>query len=199
MKRQSNFAFAGSLFLLVVATGCGVNERDGQCASLIGGGRYCLQSTESILPFEAQQKVEASFRGQRETMIVDLEVGVEGMRLVGLTPFGQSLLKVNYDNRAVTATPMADTRLSPIQLIALLQIALWPADALRDGLEEPLRIEDKPGRRLILNRNDVTLTITYVGARAPYQRITVNFQAADIQLDIETLPETVTWHSEAER
>ena len=199
MKRRGYFSFAGALALLLATAACSISEADGQCATLIGGGRYCLQSTATIVPFEVQQKVEARFRGQQETMIVELEVDAAGMRFVGLTPFGHSLLKASYDNRTATGTQLADTRLSPVLLIALLQIALWPADALRAGLEAPLRLEEKDGQRRILNRDDVTLTISYIGAQPPYQRIKVDVQGAALQLDIETLQESAAWQSEKER
>ena len=199
MKLLGYFSLAGAFALLLATTACGIGENEGHCATLIGGGRYCLQSTATITPFEVQQKVATRFRGQQETMIVELEVDAAGMRFVGLTPFGHSLLKVSYDNRTATATQLADTRLSPTLLIALLQIALWPADALRAGLEAPLSLEEKDGQRRILNHDDVTLTINYIGDHPPYQRIKVDIQGAAIQLDIETLPESATWQSENER
>ncbi|TRZ56171.1 MAG: DUF3261 domain-containing protein, partial [Rhodocyclaceae bacterium] len=188
MMRWFHFSFTGSLALLLASTACSIIERDGQCVTLIGGGRYCLQSSATIVPFEVQQKVEARFNGQQETMIVELEVDAAGMRFVGLTPFGHSLLSVNFDNRTVTTTQPADARLSPILLMALLQIALWPADTLRAGLEAPLRLEERDGQRRILNRDDVTLTINYIGALPPYKHIKLDIQGAAIQFDIETLP-----------
>jgi hypothetical protein len=199
MMRWRYCSLVGSFSLLLTTAACSIGEREGQCAALIGGGRYCLQSSTTIAPFEVQQKVEARFRGQQETMIVKLEVDAAGMRFVGLTPFGHSLLSASYDNRTATVTQSVDTRLSPILLIALLQIALWPGDALRAGLEAPLRLEEKDGQRRILNRDDVTLTINYIGIQPPYQRIRLDIEGAAIQLDIETLPETSTWHSEQER
>ena len=199
MKRRGNFLFAGALALLLATAACSISEAEGQCATLIGGGRYCLQSTATIVPFADHQKGEAFFMAKQETMIVGLKVHAAGMRFVGLTPFGHSLLKASYDNRTATGTQLADTRLSPILLIALLQIALWPADALRAGLEAPLRVEETDGQRRILNRDDVTLTINYIGAQPPYQRIIVDIQRAAIQLNIETLPESATWQSEQQR
>lgn len=189
-------SLVGSFSLLLTAAACSLGESEGQCAALIGGGRYCLQSSTTIAPFEVEQKVEASFRGKQETMIVKLEVDAAGMRFVGLTPFGHSLLSASYDNRTATVTQSVDTRLPPIMLIALLQIALWPGDALRAGLEAPLRLEEKDGQRRILNRDSVTLTINYIGIQPPYQRIKLDFKGVAIQIDIETLPEAATWHSD---
>jgi hypothetical protein len=191
MKRRGYFSFAGSFALLLATAACSIGEDEGQwgqCATLIGGGRYCLQSSATIVPFEAQQKVEVRIRGQQETMIVELEVDAAGMRLAGLTPFGHSLLKASYDNRTVTATQLADARLSPSLLIALLQIALWPADALRVGLEAPLRLEERAGQRSILNGDKVTLTINYTGNQPPYRRMQIVIPVAGIELDVETLP-----------
>jgi hypothetical protein len=199
MMRWRYYSLFGSFSLLLATAACSIGEREGQCAALIGGGRYCLQSSATIAPFEVQQKVEVRFRGKQETMIVELEVDAAGMRFVGLTPFGHSLVRASYDNRTATATQSVDTRLSAILLIAMLQIALWPSDVLRAGLEAPLRLEEKDGQRRILMRDDVTLTINYIGTQPPYQRITLDIEGAAIQLDIETLPENATWHSEQER
>lgn len=196
--RWRYFSFVGSLALMLTTTACGINERDSQCATLIGGGRYCLQSSAIIVPFYAQQKVEARIRGQRETMIVEIEVDAAGMRFVGLTPFGHSLLIATYDNRTVKTTQLTDMRLPSLLLVALLQIALWPADAVRDGLEAPLRLEEKAGQRRILNHDAVMLTIKYVGDLPPYRQINIDIQGADIQLDIETLPASATRLSEKE-
>lgn len=176
------------LFPLLLALGaCGENESETPCAPLIGGGSYCLQPTAALAPFDVQQKVEATFRGRRETMIAEIESDAEGMRFVGLTPFGQKLLQVAYDNRAASAATLPDRRISPALLIALLQIALWPADAVRAGLEEPLTLDDGAGRRRIHNRGEATISIDYRGAQPPYRGLRISVPAADLELEIETL------------
>ncbi len=185
MKRWFYLSFAGALLMATAA--CSDDERDARCPALIGGGNYCLQPSTTIAPFEVQQKVEIRFRGQHETMIAELEVNDKGMRLVGLTPFGQTLLKISYDNRAITTSKLPDSRLPPGLLIALLQLALWPANALRTGLEAPLILEESAVQRRILNRDKVILTINYTGDQPPYRRIKMVIHAEDIELDVETL------------
>lgn len=174
---------ASALFGL---TACSDNETP--CATLIGGGSFCLQHTTVLAPFETQQKVEARFRGRRETIIAEIENDTTGLHFVGLTPFGHTLLQVSYDNREAHATIAPDRRISPALLIALLQIALWPADSIRAGLEAPLTLEESGGQRRIVNQGETTLSIDYIGERPPYRRMILSLPAADIELDIETLP-----------
>jgi hypothetical protein len=185
MKRWRCFLIA---LLLAVTASCGDGEHNARCAALIGGGGYCIQPSTAVAPFEIQQKVEFRIRGQSETMIVELETDAAGMRFVGLTPFGQTLLRVGYDNQTTTASTLPDARLPPALLIALMQIALWPADSVRAGLEAPLRLEETAGQRRLLNGDLTTLTINYSGDQPPYRRMQIAIPAAEIELDVETLP-----------
>ena len=175
--------------LLLVLTACNEAEMKTEtpCAMLIGGGSYCLQPTSDLPSFEVQQKIEANFRGRRETMIATIENDEAGLRFVGLTPFGQTLLQVGYDNREMSAATLPDRRLSPALLVALLQIALWPTDSVRSGLEAPLVLEEKPGQRRILRHSETTLVIDYSGDHPPYRRLHLSIPDADLELDIETL------------
>jgi len=175
------------IIALLALSACATDQREPHCAVLIGGGEYCLQPTTAISPFELTQKVDASLRGRRETLIVELEADADGIRFAGLTPFGHKLLQIGYDNRAATATLLPDSRLSPSLLIALLQLALWPADAVRTGLQTPLTLEESAGQRRIIFRDEATLTIDYQGD-SPHRRMHLTLPAAGIELDIENLP-----------
>jgi hypothetical protein len=184
------------LTLLVVLSACGEGEREKLCTSLIGGGSYCLQPTTGIKAFDAQQKVDTRFRDRHDTLIVDLEVDAEGLRFVGLTPFGHKLVQLSFDNHLVTATTLPDSRLSPTLLVAMLQLAQWPADAVRAGLEPPLMLEESADQRRILNRGDVVLTIDHSVGQPPYRRIHIFVPGIDLEISIETLvpaPAAVTY------
>jgi uncharacterized protein DUF3261 len=170
---------------LLAVTAC--NEQHLQCVALISGGSYCLQSSATVTPFEVQQKVDTHFRGRSDTLIVELEVDAAGLRFVGLTPFGQKVLQLNYDNRAVSATTFTDSRINPALLVALLQLTLWPADAVRAGLEAPLTMEETIHRRNILNRDELTMSIDRSSGQPPYRRIQISVPTADLKLVIETL------------
>ncbi|MEO8409083.1 MAG: DUF3261 domain-containing protein [Propionivibrio sp.] len=171
--------------LLLALVAC---QDDTRCAALIGGGNYCLQPTTDVHPFDVQQKADARFGDRRETMIAEIEVDAAGADVVALTPFGHTLLQVHYDNRQATAATLPDQRISPALLMALLQIAWWPADSLRVGLEAPATLEEGAGLRRIVNDGETTLSIAYEGEQPPDRRLRVSIPSADLVIDIETLP-----------
>jgi hypothetical protein len=171
--------------LLLVIAAC--TERDPRCPDLSGRGRYCLQPTTFVAPFEAQQKVDVTLNGRLEQMIVGIEVDADGMRLTGLTPFGQKLVQVSYDNRDVTSAMPPDARLNPALLVALLQLALWPTDTVRTGLSAPLTIVESYSQRRIFAGDEMVLTVSYFGTKTPYQRLRLIIPSVGIELDVETL------------
>lgn len=177
------------LLPLVIALG-GCGDDNSSCAVLTGGGRYCLQPSTDLAPFDAQQKIEARFGERHETLIAEIEIDASGARLVALTPFGQTLLQIIYDNRQASAVTLPDRRISPAMIMALVQIALWPADSVRHGLETPYAVHDTPGQRRIVNGAELMLRVDYEGDAPPYRRIHLSVPAADLELDIETLQDT---------
>jgi hypothetical protein len=181
------FARPIALVLLLATAACSEQSTDQPCPALIGGGSYCLQPTTAVPPFDVQQKVESRFRDRRDTLIVELEVDAAGLRFAGLTPFGQKLIQLSYDNRSASATTIPDSRISPALLVALLQLAQWPAEAVRAGLEKPLTLEENGNQRRILNRGEPTLTIDYGPGQPPWRKIHMIIHAADLELTIETL------------
>ena len=169
----------------LILTACA--ERDPRCSGLPGGGSYCLQPSTAMPGFDVQQKVELSFNGRRETLIVNLEVDGEGMRFVGLTPFGQKLIEGDYDNRAVRASPLPDKRLSPSLLLAMLQICLWPAEDVRTGLGDSARVEESAGQRQILVDGKAVLQVRYTDGLSPAGAMHIVLPAAQMEFDVTTL------------
>ena len=171
--------------VLIAVSAC--NSGDPRCTNLPGGGSYCMQETSVLPPFDVQQKVEAVFNGRHETMIVELEVDKDGMRFAGLTPFGQKVIQVSYDNREVIAQVLPDARLEPTLLLALLQLALWPVDSVRAGLDEALVLDERDGQRHILMNGNVVMEVSYTGDRAAYGDMHIVFPSAKLELDVKTL------------
>lgn len=162
-------------------------ERDPRCSGLPGGGSYCLQPSTAMPSFDVQQKVELGFDGRRETLIVNLEVDGEGMRFVGLTPFGQKLIEGGYDNHAVRATPLPDERLSPSLLLAMLQMCLWPAADVRTGLGDSAHVEESARQRRILVDGKVVLQVRYTGGLPPAADMHIVLPAAQMEFYVTTL------------
>ena len=177
-----------ALLALLALTACA--RPDPRCAVLPGGGRYCLQPTTAIAPFAAQQKVDAAIDGRRETMIVDIETDANGMRVAVLTPFGHKLVEMGYDNAVASASARPDPRLDPALAMAMLQLALWPAEAVRAGLDEGgegVALEEGERQRRILSGGEVLMSVSWDGNAAPYRRLTIALPAARLTLEVETL------------
>ncbi|MEI7614072.1 MAG: DUF3261 domain-containing protein [Betaproteobacteria bacterium] len=178
---------ARALLLLALLAVAACGDSDPGCARLPGGGRYCLQPTTLSEPFEVQQRVDISFNGQRETMIVELEVDADGMRFAGLTPFGHKLVQAHYDNLQVTADVVPDKRLDPVLLFAFLQIALWPADSVRGGLDGALRLDDGVSNRQVFKDGRLVVDVSYTGMRPPYGNMRIDFPLAGMEIEVTTL------------
>ena len=183
MKRGMFWGVVLTCSLLLVA--CAAD--DPRYSSLPGGGDYCLQPTTAMPAFDVQQKVELGFNGRRETMIVELEVDPEGMRFVGLTPFGQKLIEGGFDNHTVRATQLPDKRLSPALLLALLQICLWPANDVRVGLGDSALVEESAGQRQILVNGKPVLQVSYTGGLSPAADMRIVLPAVQMEFEVTTL------------
>ncbi len=174
------------LFLpLLMTTACSLS--DPRCAKLPGDVRYCLQPTTAVMPFDVQQKVELTLNGLRETMVVELEVDAFGMRFAGLTPFGQTLVQASYDNREARAGVLPDKRLEPVLFLAFLQLALWPADSVRAGLDATIVVQESMGQRRVLEGGNVVIEVSYTGGRPPSGDMRIVFPSAQLEIDVKTL------------
>lgn len=179
----------GMLAVALLVAGC--DDDGSSCTTLPGGPRYCLQTTDSIVPFDAQQKVDVTFDSRRETMIAQLEADAGGIRFAGMTPFGQKLLQVSFDNRDVTAETFPGKGPDPVLLLALVQVATWPAEQVRAGLDGAEVIDDDSNdapaqRRLVKDGKDIVV-IRYTRGRPPAGDMLILLPAAGVEFSITNL------------
>ena len=160
---------------------------DSRCPVLPGSVIYCLQPTAAVAPFETRQKIDFLRDGRRETMIVEMEVTPEKMRLVGLTPFGVPVIQAGYDNRAVYAEKMPETGLDPAALFSVVQAALWPLDAVRAGFGAQASVDEKNAGRHISVGGEKIVEIAYTGSFPPFSGIRIVYPSARAVLEITTL------------
>lgn len=160
----------GALLAVAVAGGCaGINGP--RCASL-PGGYYCLQPSTALAPRDAVQRVDIAMGELRETVIVALEIDHAGLRVVAVTPFGQKLIEMEYDNKVLHGGAAAP-QLDPMLLAMLVQLALWPADAVRNGLSESLMMDANSGHRRIVYDGETLVSVEYEGQTRGRMRIRV--------------------------
>lgn len=145
------------------------------CARLPGGGSYCLQSTDGPA-FATLQQSLLSAGSQRLTLLTRIESDSRSLRFAGITPLGQTLLNVSWENGALRADlpPALADRLDPALLPALVQLATWPVASVRAGLSADLELIDEPQRRRLRRpgSEEDLLDISWEG-NLPYQRLRI--------------------------
>lgn len=183
---RSFLAALASLLLAACAT------PDPGCARLPSGGQYCLQPSSAAPAFSVRQQVTASFRGQREMLIADIENQSSSLDFVGLTPFGLTVFQVSYDNHTAKATRLPDSRLSPELMLAMLQLTLWPPGAVQRGLGINAEVQDSQGMRRILLNKQLLMELRHDDTPPPYRRMQIDWPMLDMKLDIRALAEQET-------
>ena len=175
------------MVLLSIGFVAGCTGDGSSCTSLPGGGRYCLQTTVDVPPFDVQQKVDVVFNGKRETMIAQLEVDASGMRFVGMTPFGQKLLQLDFDNSRVAVEVFPGTRLDPTLLLALVQLGNWPVERVRAGLNVSTAVIDTDGRRSLVENDKEIVVVKYTRGLPPLGDTVIQLPVAAVEFAIVNL------------
>ena len=192
-----------SVLALLLLAACQPAPEAG-CARLPSAGQYCLQGSPGP-HFETLQESVLSAGGQRHTLLTRLGNDETGLRFVALSPLGQTVFAVSWENGALHATlPEALAgRIDPALFPALIQIALWPDDAVRRGLSTELELHaEARGRQLRRtgtpdkNTEQTVLNITWEG-ELPYRRLRIEAPGA-LVIDARAL-DTAVSAAESER
>lgn len=189
-SRMNTCALLAACLALLCLTSC--SSQPGKCARLPGGAQYCLQDTKLGPVLELQQEVSVSYQDKRETMIASVENDAEHLDFVGLTPFGQKILHMHYDNQQASARLSPDQRLSPVLMLSLLQMALWPVETVQAGLDADSRVAQQDQRRTLYHRDQVLMQVDYADLAVPYRHMIINLPSAKLKLDIRDIPDSGT-------
>ncbi len=162
------------------------------CARLTGSERYCLV-TGPWSAYASEQASTVTLADKTLRMIARIEAGNQGVHFAGVSPLGQTLFLVSWDNSALRAEfpPALAGRLDPVLFLALLQIATWPAERIREGLSTGLELREQPGRRVVRGENGDVLIVSWEGSELPYPRLRIDVPALNLTIDnhaLEALP-----------
>jgi len=170
--------------VLALLAGC---AGDPLCPSLPGGPRYCLQATAAVAPHVALQDIRIRRGELDERLIVQLEVDKAGMRLAGLTPMGQRVLEAQFDNKTASASSLAGDRLDARALLSLVQLATWPAEAVRAGLGDDCILVETPAQRLLLRDGRPIMAVARTGEPPDYQRLEISLPEAGMTVTVQAI------------
>jgi len=130
--------------------------------------------------------------GKVETALATVENRDGHLIVVAGSPMGQTLLVVKLEGREATADiriPIPGD-LDPRTLAALVQLCLWPADAVREGLANPdTSLVEEGGTRTLLRKGKPVWVITREGRAPPFRRIVLENPSMRLKVVIRTLEE----------
>lgn len=178
--------------LIIAALLAACSGEPTSCPRLPGGERYCLQNAGG-LPFSTLQQTRLQFGTQQMTLLSRVESDSKGLRLLGMTPFGQTVMSVSWENAVLRAElPAAlEGKVDPAALLALIQIAYWPADQVRQGLGPQWSLlEEQQRRRLRLaNSDEDMLDISWEGS-LPYTQLSITAPSVGFKMTARQLDES---------
>lgn len=168
-----------------------------RCPALPDGLHYCLQDSAAVTPFDAFQSIHVEGPGIDLRLIAALEVDSAGMRMVGLTPMGQRVLETVFDNHTLRAPAIdAEGGIDAGALLALVQLALWPAHAVRPGLPEGWQLDETDGRRRVLHDDGRTgIDIQRTGSAPRWTAIELSLPAAGLRVQVRDLDAATDGHA----
>lgn len=175
---------------VLLLVGCApASER---CAWLDRDARYCLQPTHTTTPMDQRQRLDLRLGGEQHTLLADVWVDAEQQQLVLVTPLGQTVAQLVFDNQSarLQGPPLPwPTPLPPAALLAMVQIAWWPAAHVQAGLDRGWTLLDSPGLRTLRSPhgNADWLQIRYEPESGPTRRVTMRLPQRAMELDIEVL------------
>ncbi len=178
------------LLCLLLLAGC--RRPDPAQVRLAPRVSFRLCPPEAAPDFFANQEVVFGARGgHQEILLATIENRGGVLNLVASTPLGQTLFIVRVQSGTVTVdarVPLPD-RLDPRLLPALVQFALWPAEAVRAGLDPGTRLEQDGPRRTLWRRGKVVWTVTREGEAPPFRSLLLEHPGLGLTLRIRTLDE----------
>jgi hypothetical protein len=160
------------------------------CVGIDQNGYYCLQPTSALKAFAAAQSIGVSTPQARQDLLVMLEIDRQGLRAAVLSPLGQKLMELHYDNHNVVAASLTGQteRFSPELAVALIQLALWPASSVRQGLSPSITLDEQDGRRRVETVGGTLLIVRYDGKTPPYRSLEIDWRPAEMMIQVRTLP-----------
>lgn len=142
---------------LLVTASCG--GRSGKPADAF---QIALSPASFPTRLSLQQQVHVERDGRDADFDAVLDISPEAVTLVGLG-FGQRLFTLRYDGTRLeeSRSPFLPRDVRGRDVLSDIQLALWPADAVRAALPARWTLRDDPGVRVLSKGDEAITSITY--------------------------------------
>lgn len=136
---------------------------------------------------ELRQRVTVAHGGQRHALDALLEADPASVRLAAVA-LGQLVLALSWDGQALEerAGPFLPEAVSAARILSDLQLAWWPAAAIRAALPPGYALEEAPGQRRLLREGVAQVAIAYEGQGPAWAHVRLRQLQLDYELDIES-------------
>ncbi len=160
---------------------------------LLGRGvPFVLRSPSEGPKLFVTQEVLFNLPGDREERLVTtLENDADHLSIVASSPMGQTLftLQLKQGSFMLDARVPLPKEFDPRLLPALIQLANWPLEDLRKGLQADATLQEEDQVRSLRRKGRTILTLQREGPLPPYRRIILELPSASIRAVITTLEE----------
>lgn len=121
-----------------------------------------LSPSSFLQTISLQQNVQVEQGGQTVDFDAVLEVSPTAVTLVGLA-YNQRVFTLRYDGRKLeeTRSRMLPRAVQAADVLSDLQLALWPAEAVRAALPAGWKLSDSTGHRELAENDSVRTSITF--------------------------------------
>lgn len=175
----------GILFWL---TGCAALDRP-PCVVLAEQLQYCLQPPARAGNFTASQQVDVLWKHRKEVTLAELENEGEVFTMAVLSPMGQKLLQLKQVGNRVESLGGLASGFDTSVILALIQLALWPADDVVLGLGGEFTWFADHTHRYLESSGKVLMQSFVEGALPTPEVLLMRLPEHHLELTIRTLKE----------
>jgi|TARA_B110000967_G_scaffold207470_1_gene256929 hypothetical protein len=145
---------------------------------------------------QVNQSIEIEYEGRNWNGIAVLELSPDKLTMVHLSPLGQRLFTLIYDNGKTLPEIDADSILvgqtiPAATIVSLLQIAIWPTDVLAPFYQGDWRLQTGEQSRMVFFRNKLVVSITLgdmlTNVYSEPWPASINIRKAEMDMNIKTL------------
>jgi hypothetical protein len=154
------------------------------------GVPFLLRAPQTGPAFTATQElVFQEPDGRLNRLITSLENNADHMGLVASAPLGQLLfiLDVRQGSVAQDVRVPLPKQFDPRLLPALVQLADWPLEEARHGLQRDAELLEEGNLRTLRRKGSVVLTIRREGSAPPFQKVIFDLPLLHIHAVMTTL------------